>query len=318
MRLTGRHMKGAIRAIAFERNEPWWESSNVVGMCFAPKIRRGRLEDVVLQVHVRRKRAKEKIAQAKLVPEFVLHAGKKIFTDVHEVGESRLEVLVSTARPTRPGYDVGHVDGGAGTLGCVVRSRKTGERFGLSCAHVVAPAGAADVGERVLVPSRPGATAIGALGRAKFGTLVEVVAPSTEWSAAIENMDAATFRPDSAADLDDEVALLGTTPQGILEDVEIGTRVKKVGAATELTLGEVRAVHWLAMLPYPQDDGSIAEVWFGDQIGITRFTAPGDSGSLVLDDGSNAAIGLHVGSTDTLSVCSPLTPILDKLHCDLP
>jgi hypothetical protein len=58
-------------------------------------------------------------------------------------------------------------------------------------------------------------------------------------------------------------------------------------------------------------------MWFADQIGITRFTAPGDSGSLVLEDGTDLAIGLHIGSTDTLSVCTPIDKVLDAVDCDL-
>lgn len=320
MRLNSRQMREAIKGIAFTKGSPhtpWWSSPNVVGLCFARKLQRGRLGDVVLQVHVRKKRARDKVPTGRLVPDFITHGGKRIWTDVHEVGASRLEVLVSTARPTRPGYDIGHVDAGAGTLGCVVSSRVTGEKLGLSCAHVVALSGEGSVGDRVLCPSRPGATSIGQLGKARFGSLVEIAAPSLDWSASIDNVDAATFRPDSQSDLSSEIALVGATPAGILDDVAIGTRVKKVGAATELTFGEVQAVHWLASLPYPQSDGSVAEIWFGDQIGVTRFTAPGDSGALVLEDASNAAIGLHLGSTDTLSVCSPIGRVLDRLHCDL-
>lgn len=311
-------MGDVVRDIAFPKRSPhkWFESRNVVGLCFAPKLRRGRLEDVTLQVHVRRKRIKEKIPAHLRVPELLTHGGKKIWTDVHEVGAARLEVLVSTARPTRPGYSVGHVDGGSGTIGCVVRSRGTGEMLGLSCAHVVGRGGAAVPGDRVLVPSRREAVAIGQLGRARFGTLVQVKAPNPDWAAAVENVDAATFRPDTASHQDDEIALVGVAPTGLAGAPSIGTRVKKVGAATELTWGEVHAVHWLVTLPYQQPDGSIAEMWFTDQIGVTRFSAPGDSGALVLDD-ANAAVGMHVGSTDTLSVCAPMEKVLDAIDCDL-
>lgn len=311
-------MRDVVRAIAFpeKTKHGWFESRNVVGLCFARKVRRGRLEDVTLQVHVKRKRAKDKISEHLRVPPFVVHDGKKVWTDVHEVGASQLEVLASTARPTRPGYSVGHVDGGSGTIGCIVRSRGTGELLGLSCAHVVGRGGAASAGDRVLVPSRPEAVAIGQLGRARYGTLVKVKAPNPDWAAAVENVDAATFRPDTASHQDDEIALIGLAPSGIRGSVSIGTRVKKVGAATELTWGEVHAVHWLVTLPYQQPDGSIAEMWFTDQIGISRFSAPGDSGALVLDD-ANAAVGVHVGSTDTLSVCAPIRKVLDAVDCDL-
>ncbi len=317
--MTSDRMRDVVHGIAFGKasKHAWWESKNVVGLCFAPKLRRGRLEDVTLQVHVKRKRALEKIPERLRVPETIEHGGVRSHTDVHEVGEARVEVLVSAARPSRPGYSVGHVDGGSGTLGCVVRARDTGEQLGLSCAHVVGLGGEGDPGDRVLVPSRPDAAAIGKLGRARYGTLVHVAAPSADWDAAAGNVDAATFRPDAPAHLRREIALVDVAPSGIVDDVAVGARVKKVGAATELTWGEVRAVHWLVMLPYPRPDGTVEEVWFADQIGVTRCSAPGDSGALMLDDATNAAVGMHVGSTDTLSVCAPMRKVLDAVACDL-
>lgn len=314
MRMSSESMREVVHGIAFAKESPhkWWESRNVVGLCFAPKRRRGRLEDITLQVHVKRKRRLEKIPEALRVPEVIEYAGQRIHTDVHEVGESRLEVLVSTDRPTHPGYSIGHADGGSGTFGCVVRSRGDGELLGLSCAHVVALTGEGVPGDRVFVPSRDEAKAIGQLGRARFGSLVRVMAPNPDWAAAADNVDAATFRPDDPTHLHDDIALIGASPSGIRDTVSIGTRVKKVGAATELTWGEVQAVHWLVTLPYGND-----EMWFTDQIGITRFSAPGDSGSLVLEDTTNEAIGMHIGSTDTLSVCSPIQRVLDAVKCDL-
>ena len=314
--MKSEQMRAAIQGVVRDAH-PWWESRNVVGLCFAPKLQRGRRGEPVLQVHVRKKRALPKVPEKHRIPEFILHEGKRVWTDVHEVGEASLEMLVSSARPTAPGYDVGDDDDCEGTIGCVVQSVSTGERLGLSCAHVlVGPSGAS--GDRIYCPSRQSASAIGAsFGSARIGTLVDYRTPSPGQASAYSNLDVATFRPGSPSDLVSEIALVGSAPQGVRADVPIGTRVKKVGASTELTFGEVQAVHWLAMLPYPLPDGTTEEVWFADQIGISRFTAPGDSGALVLDETTNAGIGLHLGSTTTLSICTPISTVLSALGVTL-
>jgi hypothetical protein len=299
----------------------WWDAANVVGLCFAPKVRRGRIEDVALQVHVRRKHRTEKLAAGRRVPPWILAPAlgirTKLWTDVREVGRARLHILASPDRPVQPGFNIGNRRGGSGTLGCVVREQTTGERLGLSCGHVIARNGQAVAGERVLVPSRDEALANGWLRSAPFGEVVAVGQISFAYSDAPTNVDAATVRPyDGSAAIDDAIALLGVAPAGVRSDVEIGTPVKKVGYATELTTGTVQAVHWLISLPYDADDGSVKNAWFADQIGISSFAAEGDSGALVLDD-ADAAVGLHVGGCDGLSVCMPIQHVLDAVGCTL-
>jgi hypothetical protein len=297
----------------------WWNDRNVVGLCFAAKVRNGRTEDVTLQVHVRRKRRKDRVPEKHRVPPFVMGQGlgcnKKIWTDVREVGLGRLHVLVSPQRPARPGFNIGHQSGGAGTLSCVVVSRQTGERLGLSCGHVIARSGQASPGERVLVPSLDEAQANGWLSSASFGNLVTVGSIGYDANDATTNVDAATVRPDRINMLDDAVALLDATPSGIHNLPALHTPVKKVGSATELTAGTVQAIHWLASLPFDKDDGS-KDVWFADLIGISHFAAEGDSGALVLDE-QNAAIGIHMGEYKGLSVCAPIQHVLDGVDCDL-
>jgi hypothetical protein len=66
-------------------------------------------------------------------------------------------------------------------------------------------------------------------------------------------------------------------------------------------------------LPYPD----VGNVSFGDQILITRFTKPGDSGSLVVDVKSKKAIGLHFASATGGSVSAPIDQVLKAMRVQL-
>jgi hypothetical protein len=343
VRLTQRAMRRIVHAIAFGRDPGardahtsedgraatamrdehahWWDDRNVVGLCFAPKTRRGRVLDIGLQVHVRRKRARESVPAARRVPPWVraesIGQRGKLWTDVREVGTARLDVLASAARPVHPGFNIGHAASGSGTLACPVRCRATGDRLGLSCAHVIARGGEAEAGERVLVPSLPEALGNGWLAESSFGALVATGRIRSGFDQAIRNVDAATVRPDDDAALDAAIALLAIVPSGVRAPVTLGTPVRKVGYATERTVGVVEAVSWVLCLPFERDDGTVQNVWFADHIGISHFASEGDSGALVIDGASAEAVGMHMGASGGLSVCAPMDRVLDGVGCDL-
>src|SRR6185369_1509313 len=69
-------------------------------------------------------------------------------TDVEEIGIIRPQSFGDRYRPAFPGCAISHIQGPRGTFGCVVS--KDGQRLMLSCSHVVAKAGAADIGDTVL------------------------------------------------------------------------------------------------------------------------------------------------------------------------
>ena len=87
------------------------------------------------------------------------------------------------------------------------------------------------------------------------------------------------------------------------------------GYASEVTYGSVQALHMLVSFEFPTAQGD-REVWFAEQIGISQFAREGDSGSLVID-GSGKAIGMHLGSFNNLSICSPIRKVLNAVGCDL-
>lgn len=301
-----------------ERHREWWAHENVVGVCVARKERNGRIGRTCVQVLVQKKMPRHKLDRRHRIPEALSCPafGRELLTDVRAVGKAQLEALISATRPARPGYDVGNELGGAGTLSCVVRDRTTRKRLGLSCAHVIAPAGAASVGATVgatvYCPSLNNAEDLDLLDEAPIGKLCRVAPLGFGPDDAPTNVDAAIFEPDDANLLEARIAQLGVVPKGINARPTIGLRVHKVGAVSERTHGSVQALGVCAKIPYRSDESAL----FVNQIGITSFTRPGDSGSLVLDD-SGLVIGIHFASFDGMSLCTPIRRVLDAMDCVL-
>jgi hypothetical protein len=279
-----------------------------------------RRRGLAVVVLVRRKRPLDDLPRQQRVPASLdasaLGLGRDLPTDVRAVGEGRLEALVSVERPAHPGFNVGNVDEGSGTIACLLRARDSGALVALSCSHVIGRSGQGAPDEVVLVPSRDEADDQGVLAQAPIGELVRALPLGRSFADGATNVDAAIFRPDAASDLSATVALLGVQPHAVCPAVSVGMKVRKVGSTTGLTFGEVTMIHKTIGLGYPTADGGTTTIWFSDAIGISQFTRPGDSGALVLDD-AGRAVGLHIGSTDDSSICLPMPRVLDALGCDL-
>lgn len=336
-RTAGRHL---VNAIAFgrpehekgrpsppawtkalhEKHASWWKQRNVVGLAVGRKVTAGRHGGLSLVVFVSRKIPRERVPAKHLVPSAVdgskVGIRDSIPTDVQQVGKGRIDALISADRPARPGFDVGHRVGGSGTIGCVVQSRATSQRLGLTCAHVLAPVSTASPGDRVLVPCLIDARATHVLGRARIGVVDQLLPPSFSDSAVATNVDVATFLPTNPATLDSKIAIVGKPPSSVLSNVTVGLAVRKVGASSELTTGVVRFIHMVFWLAYPTPAGDEVTAGFQDVIGISHFSSPGDSGSLVIGD-NGKAVGVVLGSTPELTICLPIQRALDALQCDL-
>jgi hypothetical protein len=299
------------------RHQEWWQHDNIVGLCVAKKHRHGKVGALCLQVLVEKKYADQNIERSRRVPRTIESPAFEgvIHTDVRAVGRGRFESFVSNEKPARPGYDIGNELGGSGTLGCVVIDKKTKKRLGLSCAHVIAPDGAADVGqtpgEVVYYPSFDNAELLSVLADAPVGKLVRVIAPGLEPDDAATNVDAALFEPSEADWLDKRLADIGRAPRAVRAG-KVGLAVQKVGAATQRTFGVVQTVTLAPKIPY--DNGDVAT--FVDHIGVSSFAEPGDSGALVLDE-KFRAVGLHIGGFEGMSVCTPIGRVLSALGCTL-
>lgn len=303
-----------------QKNAFWWKQPNVIGLAVGRKVTAGREGPLSLVVFVKRKLPPERIRPEGLVPRALdaspMGIRDPIPVDVQKVGQGRAEALISVNRPAKPGFSVGNRVGGSGTIGCVVQDRATSNQFGLTCAHVLAPVPTASTGDRVLVPSLAEARASHVLGRARMGSLEQFLPPVFSDSAVAENVDVATFSPTNPATLDSRIAIVGRRPSGVASTVTVGMPVRKVGASSELTTGEVKFIHMIFWLAYPTPTGEEVTAGFQDLIGISHFSNFGDSGSLVLtEDGK--AVGVVLGSTPEFTACLPIQRALDALNCDL-
>jgi len=303
-----------------EEHARWWKQRNVIGLGVGHKLKAGRRHDLALVVFVRRKLAPERVSVKRLMPSELdgspIGIRDSIPVDVRKVGPGRAEALISANRPAHPGYSVSNRVGGSGTIGCVVEDRATSAQLGLTCAHVLAPIPTAKPGDRVLVPSLAEARANQVLARAPLGVIDRILPPGFADSDVPTNLDLATFRPSDPAKLDATIAVLAKRPSGVLSNPSVDMPVQKVGASSELTTGEVRFVNMVFWLAYPAPAGEEAQAGFQDVIGVSHFSDPGDSGSLVMSD-DRKAVGIVLGSTPEFTICLPIQRALDALNCDL-
>ncbi len=281
---------------------------NVVAVGIAEKEAHGQLTgELALTFYVEEKRD---VSPADAVPPTVPDslARSDVPTDVVKLGRVMPEALVQRT-PIVPGFSVGlaGVDA-AGTLGVLVGPRARPRILGNS--HVLAASGQAALGDEILYP--------GPLDGGGDGDVVARLAqvvPFDRGGAFANQMDAATARvlPERRSELDSRIALLGIVPAGTAIPAR-GMHVVKVGRTTGLTRGEIRDVNFRFVLDYGPPIGTVG---FVDQVLCTRYTEPGDSGSLVLEEGTGLAVGLHFAGASGGSVFSPIRPVLRAVRSRL-
>ncbi len=124
---------------------------HVVGVGVGYKNRRGQFSDELsLVVLVREKIPPAALPEEDLIPPEV----GGVRTDVVKVGDLRaMNAHTQRYRPTPAGVSLGHYQVTAGTLGCLVYERTSGERLILSNNHVLANTNQALAGDPILQPA---------------------------------------------------------------------------------------------------------------------------------------------------------------------
>lgn len=214
---------------------------------------------------------------------------------------------------------------GAGTLGALVTISGHGNKlFGLSNNHVVGQCNYSDLDHPIVAPGsvdiRSGFVdpfTVGHFARScpmHFGTPDNV--PS------IDNLDASIFSV--------KQHLLVSTLQGLsfdtpptVQPLADNMAVKKVGRTTGLTFGTVTGK--LAG-PIPvnvaiTELGLQSQVYFENAWVIESpkapFSAPGDSGSLIVTDDEQSSVGLLFAGNGTITLALPLIDILTYFNATL-
>ena len=309
---------------------------NVVGVGVGFKESQGKTSDeLCVKVLVEKKLAPEALKAEALIPK----ALDKIQTDVIQVGQLRaLQLPTDRYRPAPGGVSIGHYQITAGTLGCVVRDRNTGERLILSNNHVLANSNDANIGDAILQPgpydggkvasdtiatllrfipiqytTSPGECSIANL-YVMLGNLFAIALGSshrlemTKIQAATNKIDAALARPINDSDVLDEIRSIGTV-SGVVE-AELGMPLRKSGRTTDFTTGKVQVVDATVNVSY----GENRMASFEEQIVAGPMSQGGDSGSLVLHGDTLDAVGLLFAGSDQSTIMSPIQTVLDLLN----
>ncbi len=249
----------------------------------------------------------------------------------------------SRLRPTPAGVSIGHYKITAGTLGSVVRDRRTGQRLILSNNHVLANCNDARAGDPILQPGPidrglEGADTLASLVRfiplrfnqepatcsiaqtyAAIGNAMARLSHSSHkvqavraFPRAINHVDAAIARP---LDDDDVVESLLEVGQvyGQVEP-ELGQAVCKSGRTTGFTQGMVRVLDATVVVNYGADKAAT----FEGQVLTSPMSQGGDSGALIITAGERQTVGLLFAGSLQATIFTPIEKVLDALKIDLP
>lgn len=332
-----------IQRAAQAKERHWPEimaKSNVVGVGLGMKAVRGAATaEPAVVVLVRRKQPVAGLNPQDVIPPEIGGAP----TDVVAVGEIRARQSGHTGRmrPCPGGLSIGHYAITAGTFGCVVRDR-SGRRLILSNNHVLANSNAAAVGDAIL---QPGPTDGGRVETDRIAVLERFVPiqfnvdqPACgiasgaaellnraakllgsshrliayrENPLAVNAVDAAVARPLDPGDILDEIYRIG--PVGGTATGELGMAVRKSGRTTGLTTGTISVVAATISVNY----GGGRTATFENQYVAGPMSQGGDSGSLVVEAGSERAVGLLFAGSEQTTIFSPIAAVLSALDVSL-
>jgi hypothetical protein len=295
---------GSPEALHVNRIRRVFEDPNIVGVGVSEKLTVGKKTgELSLCFYVEKKVSKKRVSADKLVPPVMRSPdGRAVFTDVKAIGRIAPQVN-KKAKPIQSGFSVGHVDISAGTVGAIVSKGK--KLFILSNSHVLADSGMGKIGDKVVYP---GPLDKGKLPGSLAGTLAKFVKFKTG-GEFVNHVDAALCAID-ALRLDDlNLSIRGVT--GLPKTIEAvrGMKVMMRGRTSGDSEGEVEDVDFRVIVDY---DG-VGSVGFVEQVLCTRYSKPGDSGSVIVDKASRKIVGLHFAGANGGSVFNPIADVIKAL-----
>ena len=254
--------------------------------------------------------------------------------DATKTGTGRVQVFQSNPNqnaqsfPVKLGTSGGNVDDTSGrfccggTLGSLLI--RNGSFYILSNNHVLARSDQALPGEPI---SQPGiidtnCSTVGTNTVANLTSFVNLQASGTNVDAAI-----ALILP-GAVDSTGSILLLGSTATGSTPDAgpphqgrgilaSIGEHVAKSGRTSGLSCSTVAATNLNTSVTYQTqcNGGTSFTVTYRNQVSVSGggFSAGGDSGSLIVDQGTADPVALLYGGSDTDTVGNPVGDVLTAL-----
>ncbi len=294
---------------------PWRSSPQIQGYGVSHRQTSGdRLKDLALKVYVDKKKPKHILGDQLVPPKIKIpELGITVETDVEEIGSIELELDTARHRPAFPGCGLGHVDVTVGTFGCLVQKKGDSSKlYILSNSHILANEGLASIGDNII---QPGDYDGGNAPNDVIAKLAEFV--PFDFNVSAENhVDAAIARVIRKNQVISKIAVIGVPPSDV-GVARIGTRVKKTGRTTGFTLGEVLDTDFKTTLKYKKTKTTEGEVKFADQVLCTRYTAGGDSGSIVLHETTNKILGLHFAGSPSTSIFNKIHHVINELDIEI-
>jgi hypothetical protein len=279
-----------------------FEDRNIVAIGIAEKVTaRQKTGELGLCFYVEKKIAKSKIKSSKLIPPVLSVADRTaVFTDVQEIGKVRQQIN-KRRQPLMSGFSVGNRTD-TGTLGAVVK--KGTSFFLLSNSHVLALSGKGKIGDEIIYPGDADTS-----GKTqKVAELANFVAfkPGDDF---LNHVDAALAKVDAGFidKLDFSIRGLKTPLRTIapVRDMKIVLRGRTSGDSE----GVIEDVHFSIVLPYP----GVGKIGFINQVKCSRYSKPGDSGSLIVDKKSGKIVGLHFAGSNEGSIFNPIANVMQAL-----
>jgi hypothetical protein len=282
---------------------------NVVGVGVGFEVVDGkRTSTPAVKVFVRRKFAPDEIAKQHLLPASI----NGMPVDVEEAGTFVKQGTgpdpKAKFRPAQPGCSIGFADPAgafvmAGTFGALVQ--KDGNVFILSNNHVLADENRLPLNSPIFQPGLldGGDAALDGIATlSQFVTLDTVNPNSADCAIAMVN---------DLSLVDRSILDIGVV--GAPMSADIGMLVEKFGRTTRHTHGTVTSVATDVQVGY-----EIGTLTFTDQIiieGTTEsFSAAGDSGSLIVQEGSHEPVALLFAGSDTHTIGNHIDVVLSALN----
>ena len=325
------HDRSAIRSVKESVEDQLLNHKGVTGVDIGEKITGGRpTGELGIIVYVQQKLAEDALPAAEVVPTTM----DGVKTDVQELvvelqpamrlRGSEVPMDMGAATALRGGISMGPSRrvalsppvveeageyGFVGTLGALVRDRRSGAPMALTNFHVACINDGWRVGDRMVQPGIPDG---GDPSTQEFGSLTR--------AELTGNTDGAVITIDS--DQDWAPLVEGAGQVSGTSEAMIGSAVQKCGRTTGCTFGTVGSIDATLSLDY---GGGLGVRTLRRQIRVdtelsrsARFSQQGDSGSVVMD-AENRVIGLLFGgsSDGSTTFANPIGVVLFELDVDL-
>ena len=312
-------LRGALRAI-----NPI-PSENTLGIGIGEKISDGKQTGILaIKLLVRMKFPKSELRSNHVLPREI----DGIPTDVEEVGIFRrfasddpvrawaqsgaMPNPRTKIRPAQPGCSIGYQDPSnqivmAGTFGAVVKDKDG--LYILSNNHVLADENRLALGAPIF---QPGLLDGGNPSTDKIANLTKF---ETLQTLSANTVDCAIAKVTTSTIVSKDVLYIGA-PQGT-EDAAIDMAVHKFGRTTGYTVGRVTSIDTDVKVQY-----DLGNLTFSGQIIVVgndgaSFSNAGDSGSLILERGTNKAVALLFAGSPTHTIANHIDDVLSALKVTL-